>query len=251
VVQYHYKTTAGTALMPLPDRSKVTAEAATTVTTASVTGNFIVRVETGSMERGIYQNAILHDPTVDPTPSPFTPPKGWNKKLIAVHGSGCVGGWYIQGPAMGVNPYTSTNMIRLGEGYAVFVNTLNHPTNSCNAVVAGEVTMMGKEHFIETFGVPTATSSTGGSGGAYTSLQVADIYPGLIDGVFISATFPDALSISMASLAQGVNPLKALHPDIGVDANLNLGLKTQLRAGETAALPSLYHPAEVYTRHDR
>ncbi len=46
-------------------------------------------------------------------------------------------------------------------------------------------------------------------------------------------------TISMASLAQGVNPLKDLHPDIGVDANLNLGLKTQLRAGETAGLPSL------------
>ncbi len=54
--------------------------------------------------------------------------------------------------------------------------------------------MMGKEHFIETFGVPAYTISTGGSGGAYTSLQVADAFPGLIDGVDIRATFPDALS---------------------------------------------------------
>ena len=43
--------------------------------------------------------------------------------------------------------------------------------------------MMGKEHFIETFGVPLYTISTGGSGGAYTSLQVADAFPGLFDGV--------------------------------------------------------------------
>ena len=35
--------------------------------------------------------------------------------------------------------------------------------------------------------------STGGSGGAYTSLQIADAFPGLFDGVSISATFPDAL----------------------------------------------------------
>jgi hypothetical protein len=42
--------------------------------------------------------------------------------------------------------------------------------------------------------------STGGSGGAYTSLQLADAYPGLFDGVFISSTFPDALTLSMASL---------------------------------------------------
>ena len=53
--------------------------------------------------------------------------------------------------------------------------------------------MMGKEHFIETFGVPLYTISTGQSGGAYTSLQIADAFPGLFDGVNISATFPDAL----------------------------------------------------------
>ena len=59
---------------------------------------------------------------------------------------------------------------------------------------------MGKEHFIETFGVPLFTISTGGSGGAYTSLQIADAFPGLFDGVSISATFPDALSIALAGL---------------------------------------------------
>ena len=80
---------------------------------------------------------------------------------------------------MGVNPLEPT---RLGEGYAYFINTLNHPTNSCNPFLAGETTMMGKEHFIETFGVPLFTLSMGGSGGAYTSLQVADAFPGLIDG---------------------------------------------------------------------
>jgi hypothetical protein len=31
---------------------------------------------------------------------------------------------------------------------------------------AGEAVMMGKEHFIETFGVPAYTISLGGSGGA-------------------------------------------------------------------------------------
>jgi len=59
---------------------------------------------------------------------------------------------------------------------------------------------MGKEHFIETFGVPLYTISTGASGGAYTSLQVADAFPGLVDGVDIRATFPDALSIALSGL---------------------------------------------------
>jgi hypothetical protein len=89
---------------------------------------------------------------------------------------------------------------RLAEGYAIFSNTLNHPTNSCNAFLAGETTMMGKDHFIETFGVPAYTLTTGGSGGAYTSLQVADAFPGLFDGVDIRATFPDAFAIANSGL---------------------------------------------------
>ncbi len=199
-VQYMYRATTGGALKPMASTAALPADVATTTTTSGVTVPFVVRVETGTMNRGIYQNAILHDPTKDGAPGPTTPPKGWNKRLIAVHGTGCATGWYLQGAAMGVSPYTATNLTRLGEGYAVFTNTLNHPTNSCNATLAGETTMMGKEHFIQNFGVPAFTVSVGTSGGAYTSLQVADAFPGLFDGVFIDATFPDALSIAMSAL---------------------------------------------------
>lgn len=182
---------------PLPSTTSLPPDVARTTTLDGKTVNFIVRIETGTMNRGIYQNAVLHDPTVDPPPSPTTPPAGWNRRLVAMHGSGCPGGWFIQGAAQGANIF---DRARLGAGYAIFINTLNHPTNSCNAFLAGETTMMGKEHFIETFGVPLYTISTGGSGGAYTSLQVADAFPGLIDGVDIRATFPDALAIASSGL---------------------------------------------------
>src|SRR4029077_3324449 len=121
-------------------------DAAMTTTTSGATVPFVVRVETGTMNRGIYQNSILFDPTTDPPPGPFSPPKGWNKRLIGVHGSGCPGGWYIQGPVEGASVLDRS---RLTGGYAMFTNTLNHPTNSCNAFLAGETTMMGKEHFVE------------------------------------------------------------------------------------------------------
>lgn len=209
-VQYLYRATTGEGLNPLkpmPDTRVLPADVAMTTTTDGVTVPFVVRVETGTMNRGIYQNAILHDPTKDAAPTAVTPPKGWNKRLLAVHGTGCTGGWYIQGAAMGVSPYAPAAnpsavdaLLRLSEGYAVFNNSLNHPTNSCNAILAGETTMMGKEHFIQTFGVPAYTVSAGSSGGAYTSLQVADTFPGLFDGVFISATYPDALAIAMSGL---------------------------------------------------
>ena len=196
-VTYVYRSTAGGAFKPLPGTTSLPADVAMTTTTAGKNVPFVVRVETGTMNRGIYQNSILFDPTRDPAPSPFSPPKGWNRRLIAVHGSGCPGGWYIQGPVEGASVL---DPLRLAEGYAMFTNTLNHPTNSCNPFLAGETTMMGKEHFIETFGVPDFTVSTGGSGGAYTSLQVGDAFPGLFQGALISATFPDALSIAEAGL---------------------------------------------------
>ena len=200
VIQHVYLPAAGEALLPLPSVARLPDDVGMTATTEGLTVPFVVRVETGTMARGIYQHAVLHDPTSDGEPSPMNPPPAWNRKLIAVHGSGCPGGWYVQGAALGVNLLTGVQLTRLGAGYASFANTLNHPTNSCNALLAGEATLMGKEHFVETYGTPDYTVSTGGSGGAYTSLQVADAFPGLFDGVLISSTFPDALSIALAGL---------------------------------------------------
>lgn len=201
VVQYVYWSPAANGgkgeFKPLADPATLPADVVKTTTMNGDTVNFVVRVETGTMNRGIYQNTILHDPTVDAPVSPFSPPKGWNRRLVAVHGVGCPSGWYIQGDKLGV-PVLDHD--RLAQGYALFNNTLNHPTNSCNPFLAGETTMMGKEHFIETFGVPLYTFSTGQSGGAYTSLQIADAFPGLFDGVSIGATFPDALSIALTGL---------------------------------------------------
>ena len=197
-IQYVYMPYDGEELKPLADARELPGDVATITTIAGKTVPFVVRVETGTMNRGIYQNLVLHDPTRDPAPTPFTPPPAWNRRLLALHGVGCPGGWWRQGGVMGVNPLGGPMIARLGEGYAIFTNTLNHPTNSCNAFLAGETTMMGKEHAIETFGVPDFTVSIGSSGGAYTSLQIADEFPGLFDGVLINATFPDALSIALA-----------------------------------------------------
>ena len=199
-VQYVYLPKGEKDFKPMPATTAIPADAAMTTTIAGKSVPFVVRVETGTMNRGIHQNLVLHDPTKDAAPTPFAPPPAWNRRLIALHGVGCPSGWYRQGGVMGVNPLTGANVARLGEGYAIFTNTLNHPTNSCNAFLAGETTMMGKEHFIEEFGVPEFTVSMGSSGGAYTSLQIADEFPGLFDGILINATFPDALSIALAGM---------------------------------------------------
>jgi hypothetical protein len=203
-ITYIYLPSGGTTFKPLPSTSTLPADVAKTTTTSGATVNFIVRVETGTIDRGIYQSAILHDPTMEATPNWYTATKGWNHRLIAIEGFGCPGGWYIQGGSIGsLNlpgqlEATLLSPKRLGEGYALFSNTLQHPSNNCNSVLSGEAAMMSKEHFIETYGVPLYTVSTGCSGGSYGSIQLADALPGLFDGALIACTFPDPLGIAFS-----------------------------------------------------
>jgi len=158
-ITYLYMPTGGTALQPLPSTTALPPNVAQTTTTTGATVNFVVRVETGTIDRGIYQSAVLHDPTVDPSPTWFAPPRGWNKRLIAIEGFGCPGGWYLQGASIGSLSIAGLDFnllspARLGAGYALFSNTLQHPSNNCNSVLSGEAAMMSKEHFIESYGVP-------------------------------------------------------------------------------------------------
>ncbi len=204
-INYLYMPQGGTTFQAVSSPSDVPATGvAMTTTTTGVTVRFVVRVETSTIDRGIYQSAVLHDPTSDPTPTPFSPPRGWNRRLIAIEGFGCPGGWYIQGASIGslVLPgVMDANLLspaRLGEGYAMFSNTLQHPSNNCNSVLSAEAAMMGKEHFIKTWGAPKFTVSTGCSGGSYGSIQLADQVPGLFDGALIACTFPDPLGIAFS-----------------------------------------------------
>ncbi len=202
-ITYLYMPTGGTAFLTLPSTTTLPSNVAQTTTTAGATVNFVVRVETTTIDRGIYQTAILHDPTVDPIPTWFAPPRGWNKRLIAIEGFGCPGGWYLQGGSIGSLTLAGLDFnllspARLGAGYALFSNTLQHASNNCNSVLSGEAAMMSKEHFIETFGVPVYTMSYGCSGGSYGSSQLADALPGLFDGIMIACTFPDPLGIAFS-----------------------------------------------------
>lgn len=203
-ITYMYMPLNGAALKPLPSTTApLPSDVAKTTTLSGATVPFVVRVETGTIDRGIYQTAVLHDPTTEAAPTPVAPPKGWNKRVIVIEGFGCPGGWYIQGNTIGNIDIAGFNLdnldpTRLGEGYATFSNTLQHASNSCNAVLSAEAAMMTKEHLVKTFGVPQFTVSEGCSGGSYGSMQPADIVPGLYDGVLVMCTFPDPLGIAFS-----------------------------------------------------
>ena len=185
-VHYMYRTTAG-AFAQLPDPAVRPANLAYTTTNAGKTVPYIVRLETGTINRAIYQTAILHDPVVDPAPSPASPPGGWNRKLIYPLGGGCQGGWYTQASAI-VNPM---NDVYLRNGFGVASATLNTFGNNCNDLLSSETILMVKERFIESYGVPVFTIGTGSSGGAYQSNHTADNYPGTFDGIVTTNSFPD------------------------------------------------------------
>ncbi|MDO9476184.1 MAG: DUF6351 family protein [Pseudohongiella sp.] len=146
---------------------------------------FIVKLETGTINRAIYQIASLYDPQSQSGRS-----VGWNGRLVYSYGGGCEAG-YFQGTSTGGVLREST----LAAGYAVASSTLNvNAQGGCNDVLSAETTMMVKEHFTEHYGPPVHTIGTGGSGGAMQQLLIAGAYPGILDGLLISMTFPDAVT---------------------------------------------------------
>jgi hypothetical protein len=185
-VQYFYRKTNNTfAILPQPF-STLPADLAMTTTVAGVTVPYIVRLETGTINRAIYQTAVLHNPNSG-TPSPFSPPAGWNGRLIYPLGGGCIGGWFTQGPDL-VSPINHT---WLSKGHAIATATLNTFGNNCNDLLSSETILMVKERFIESYGVPKFTIGTGSSGGSYQSHQTSDNYPGAFDGIVTMNSFPD------------------------------------------------------------
>lgn len=185
-VDYYYRSTAGGDLKPLPAGSTPPDLAQASILDGAAVP-YVVRIETGTINRAIYQIAMLHDPASDPTPDPWSPPVGWNRRLIYTHGGGCVRGWYRQGDNTG----GVDNDVMLRQGYAVASSSLNVSRNNCSDLLGSETTMMVKERFIEAYGEPRFTIGWGCSGGSYPQLQTADNYPGVLDGLIPCRTFPD------------------------------------------------------------
>ncbi|MFF1822920.1 DUF6351 family protein [Kribbella sp. NPDC058245] len=183
-VTYRYRTSAG-AFIALADPATRPADLATTVLDGR-TVPYIVRLETGTIDRAVYQFAALYDGT---DPSPVRSQQNWNQKLVYTFGGGCNAGFH-QGNQTG----NVLNDLFLSQGYAVASSTLNVPETNCSTVISGEAAMMVKEHFIETFGPTRYTIGWGGSGGSVNQHEIADAYPGILDGIVPGVSFPDMFS---------------------------------------------------------
>ena len=208
---YFYRA-SNAAFKPLADPLSRPSDLVTTTTNDGQTVPYIVRVDSGTVGRTIYRIAVLDDPTVTSTdPAKYKPSVGWNGKLVVSFGGGA-GTQYNQGTNQAIDALSD---LHLSRGFAYTISTELVNGQRGNAVLQGETLMMLKERFIKSYGVPQWTLGSGGSGGAIQQLVITQIYPGLLDGLQPSLTFPDG-SLHVADCRLLENVYKA---DLGTWSN--------------------------------
>jgi len=218
-INYVYLTTANT-YKTLSNTNIVNGTYPTDLSTTAIpssfgsTEKFIALLETGTINRGIYQIAVPYDPikygagsgvtsATTNYPNPLNPTKtsqGWNRKLIYAFGGGCQQGYYTQGNDTNFSllraslPGAAFPQTYLSQGFASVSSTLNTLGNNCNDVLSAETAIMTKDKFLQSYGVPIYTMGAGSSGGSTQQMSIAENYPGVLDGVASLQTFADYAS---------------------------------------------------------
>ncbi len=187
-IDYFYRSTDKTFKLLANPTGPRPVDLATTTTNDGKTVPYIVRVDSGTINRTIYRIAILDDPKSSEAAELWAPGPGWNRKLAVAFGGGA-GTQYNQGVNQATN---ALNDLYLSRGFAFMISTELVNQLHGNAVLQGETLMMLKEYFIERYDVPKWTVGHGGSGGAIQQLVITQIYPGLLDGLQPTASFPDS-----------------------------------------------------------
>jgi len=200
--EWFYRSTGG-ALLPLP-AGPLPADVSQTTTIDGNTVNFIVRVESGTINESIYRIAILDDPA-NPISNPWSPGgkkpgAGWNGKLfyhfLGGAGPGFRSGRNVATSAINVSDTISTRDEPLRLGFAVALGSRNTFGTGADEVVSAETVMMIKERFIEQYGLPKYTVGLGSSGGAIQQHLIAHNYPGLLDAITPVRNYPDVMSVA-------------------------------------------------------
>ena len=184
---YSYLPVTGGELQPYnPEDPPPAATIASTRTQTGVTVPFIVRIETGFMDRDEYRIAALFQPgkawtAVRPQPQ-------FNRKLVLTHGASCDTA-YGSGSAPDV-----LNTAALGAGFVVASHALDNAGHNCNILTQAESLIMTKERVVERYGTVRYTIGAGCSGGSLVQQQVANAYPGVYQGISPQCSFTDAWS---------------------------------------------------------
>jgi uncharacterized tannase-like protein DUF6351 len=194
--RYSYKSTDPTksGLQPY-NPANPPSDVAQTTTDQGVTVPFIVRTETGYMDRDQYQISALFQP--GKSWSTFTPQPQFNRKLLILHGASC-GVDYETGGAPDTtgssSPTGDAGTYALGHGFLTMSTALDNSGHNCNLPLQAESLIMAKEYIAKTYGTLRYTIGTGCSGGSLAEQWIANAYPGVYQGILPTCSFPDAWS---------------------------------------------------------
>src|SRR4051812_3244279 len=186
--RYVYKSTDPTKSGFQPyNPASPPSDVAQTTTDQGVTVPYIVRIETGYMDRDQYHVAALFQPG-----KPWTaldPQHQFNHKLLITHGASC-GVDYQTDSAPDVTGGAAETA--LGRGFATMSTALDNSGHNCFLPLQAESLVMAKEHLVENYGTLRYTIGTGCSGGSLAEQWIANAYPGVYQGILPTCSFPDA-----------------------------------------------------------
>ncbi|CAM3650927.1 DUF6351 family protein [Paracidovorax anthurii] len=195
---WFYVTPQGTA-RPLADPlGERPADLATATTLEGRTVPFIVRVESGTINRSIYRIGVLADPRTEPSGGALA----WNRRIVFRFGES-TGVQYNQGANQASDVFRASatdaqSLTALSQGFAYVISSLNTHRVNVNDVVSAETALLLREHIAKTYGTPRWMVGMGGSGGAIQQMLIAQNYPGILDGLMPDAAFPDVFSTAVA-----------------------------------------------------
>jgi hypothetical protein len=163
---------------------------AATTTSDGLTVPYIVRVERGTLNRGIYDIVVLFDPTK--AWNPVAPQPQWNGKVVYSYGAS------TGQPRLQFRTEQNwADNTALSRGFMVVDNSVTDSLYNSNRVLVAETTMMMKEHIVDSYGEIKYLMGNGCSGGSIQQNTVASIFPGLLDGIQPSCDYPDSITTGM------------------------------------------------------
>jgi len=172
------------------DPSNPPSDVAQTTTDQGVTVPFIVRVETGYMDRDQYQITALYQPGKSWTA--VAPQPQFDHKLLILHGASC--GVDHQTGTAPATTGDNAGDYALGKGFITMSTALDNSGHNCNLALQAESLVMAKEHVVKSYGTLRYTIGTGCSGGSLAQQWIANAYPGVYQGILPTCSFPDTWS---------------------------------------------------------
>ncbi len=168
------------------------ADLASTTTTDGRTVPYIVRVERGTLNRGIYDIVVLFDPANTTPWTALTPQPQWNGKVVYSYGASTG-----QPRQQFRTEQNWADNAALSRGFMVVDHSLTDSLYNSNRNLVAETTMMMKEHIVDRYGPIKYMMGNGCSGGSIQQNTVASIFPGLLDGIQPSCDYPDSITTGL------------------------------------------------------